>query len=279
MAPSYNRDTKASELVSHYAPLIRGKTIFITGVSPGSLGHGFVKQVAAAKPAIFILASRSIPKMQSVIDELHTAHPDIKVKPLALNLLSFAEVRKAAETVNSWADVPNIDVLVTNAGIMAVPYHQTEDGIESQFQTNHLSHFLLANLVMDKILASKSPRIVAVSSDVHRVGHIRWTDPSFNNGKDYQRWLAYGQSKTANSLMAVALAEKIVASVLDNKSNVGVAREVDSQLDLGNGRDVHGVTREAADIACAIVAVLGHAGLSLVERGHDGGRVIGAVGN
>lgn len=209
MAPSCNRDTRASELVPFYAPQIAGKTILITGVSPGSLGESFVRQAAVAKPAIFILAGRSIPKIQGLIDEINSTQPEIKVKPLVLNLLSFADVRKAAETVNSWGDVPHIDVLINNAGIMAVPYNLTEDGFEAQFQTNHLSHFLFANLIMEKILASKYRRVVIVSSGVHRVGHIRWSDYNFNQGQNYQRWLAYGQSKTANALMALALAERL----------------------------------------------------------------------
>ncbi|GAQ10127.1 short-chain dehydrogenase TIC 32, chloroplastic [Aspergillus lentulus] len=209
MAPTCNHETRASELVRHYAPQIAGKIILITGASPGSLGESFVKQVATAQPANFILAGRSIPKMQGLIDELSITHPSITVKPLALNLLSLTDVRKAAETVNSWTDVPHIDILVNNAGIMAVPYRQSEDGFESQFQTNHLSHFLFTNLIMGKILASKTPRVVTVSSGVHRVGHIRWSDHKFNEGKHYQRWLAYGQSKTANALMGLSLAEKL----------------------------------------------------------------------
>jgi NAD(P)-dependent dehydrogenase (short-subunit alcohol dehydrogenase family) len=209
MTPNYNNQTRASELVAHYAPQVSGKIILITGVSPASLGESFVKQVAAGKPAMFILASRSVSKIQPLIDELANAHPEITVKLLTLNLSSLKDVRKAAATVNSWADVPHIDVLVNNAGIMAVPYQKTEDGFEAQFQTNHLSHFLFTNLVMQKVLASKAPRIVVVSSHVHRVGHIRWTDYNFNDGKNYQRWLSYGQSKTANALMGLALAEKL----------------------------------------------------------------------
>ncbi|KAL5364661.1 hypothetical protein BJX96DRAFT_188011 [Aspergillus floccosus] len=209
MMPICNQEARASELVRHYAPQIAGKIILITGVSPGSLGESVVKQVAVAQPAMFILASRSTSKMQNFIDELGTAYPSIKVKPLYLSLLSFADVRKAAEKVNSWTDVPHIDVLVNNAGIMAVPYNLTKDGFESQFQTNHLSHFLFTNLLMGKILASKTPRIVVVSSGVHRVGHFRWPDPNFNRGEHYQRWLGYGQSKTANALMGVSLAEKL----------------------------------------------------------------------
>lgn len=209
MAPTFNFDTKASELVPHYASRITGKIILITGPSPGSLGESFAKQVAAGNPSVLILAGRSASKLQGLIEELKISHPTVTVKSLALNLLSFADVRKAAKTLKSWADVPHVDVLVNNAGIMAVPYRLTEDGFESQFQTNHLSHFLFTNLIMDKILASKAPRVVFVSSGLHRIGHIRWTDHNFNEGKNYQRWLSYGQSKTANALTALALAERL----------------------------------------------------------------------
>ncbi|KAF7589537.1 hypothetical protein BBP40_004202 [Aspergillus hancockii] len=143
------------------------------------------------------------------LDELQTTHLDIQVKLLALNLLSVADVREAANFVNSWAELPHIDVLVNNAGIMAVPYNKAQDGFESQLQTNHLSHFLFTNLVMRKVLVSKAPRVVTVSSGVHRVGHIRWSDYNFNDGRHYQRWLSYGQSKTANALMGLALTERL----------------------------------------------------------------------
>ncbi|KAI8310971.1 hypothetical protein K4K59_007748 [Colletotrichum sp. SAR11_240] len=209
MAPTCNSNTTASELVQFHAPRIAGKTILVTGPSPGSLGESFITQVAAGKPGTVILASRSVTKMQPVADALKTAHPDIIVKLLPMDLMSFGSVRKAAETVMSWADVPVIDLLVNNAGIMAVPYKLTEDGFESQFQTNHLSHFLFTNLIIKKILAAKTPRVVFVSSNCHRVGNIRWTDYNFNEGKNYQRWLAYGQSKTANALTALALARKL----------------------------------------------------------------------
>ncbi|CAO1638338.1 unnamed protein product [Parajaminaea phylloscopi] len=215
--PRLDKDTRASDLVAHYAEHILGKTIVITGVSAGSLGASFVKQVAKARPGILILAGRSVEKMQDSIDCVKAASPDTIVKTLPLNLSSLADVRKAAETVMSaWDDVPHIDVLVNNAGIMAVPFALTEDGVESQFQTNHLSHFLFANLVMPKLLASAHPRLVHVSSGVHRVGHIRWSDINFGDGKHYQRWLSYGQSKTANALMGIAFAEKYAAKGLQS---------------------------------------------------------------
>lgn len=209
MAPTFDHTTKSSELVALYAPLITGKVILVTGVSTGGLGERYVKQVATANPGLFILAGRSLPKLEAIKADLNATHPDIKVKVITLDLLSFANVRTAAATVNSWDDVPQIDLLVNNAGIMAVPYSKSEDGFESQFQTNHLSHFLFTNLIIDKILASKAPRIVTVSSNVHRIGHIRWTDYNFGDGERYQRWLSYGQSKTGNALMGLSLAEKL----------------------------------------------------------------------
>ncbi|OLN96230.1 Short-chain dehydrogenase TIC 32, chloroplastic 4 [Colletotrichum chlorophyti] len=212
MAPTFDQNTKASELVSLYTPHIAGKTILVTGVSPNSIGDSFVKQVAVAKPAIYILAGRSPSKSKPLVDELAATYPEIKVKSLVIDLTSFTSVRKAAEEVNSWADVPHVDLVLNNAGIMAVPYRLTEDGFESQFQTNHLSHFLLTNLIMPKILVAEQPRIVNVSSGGHRFGHMRWTDYNFNEGKHYERWSAYGQSKTANSLFSIALAERLGGS-------------------------------------------------------------------
>ncbi|KAH6985389.1 hypothetical protein EDB80DRAFT_590784 [Ilyonectria destructans] len=209
MAPTFDETTRASELVPYYANQIAGKTILITGISSGSLGESFVKQVSIGKPAAFVLAGRSPSKFRSLVDHLASAYPNIAVKSLALDLTSLANVRKAAETVNSWSDVPHIDVLVNNAGIMAVPYRLTEDGFESQLQTNHLGHFLFTNLIMDKILASKAPRVVNISSMGHRHGHIRWADYNFSDGQLYDKWTAYGQSKTANALTALALAEKL----------------------------------------------------------------------
>jgi hypothetical protein len=93
---------------------------------------------------------------------------------------SLAAVREAAEIVNSWADVPHIDVLVNNAGLMATPYSLTKDGFESQFGTNHLGHFLFTHLIMDKILASKSPRAVNITSDGHHLNPTRRFEYKFS---------------------------------------------------------------------------------------------------
>jgi NAD(P)-dependent dehydrogenase (short-subunit alcohol dehydrogenase family) len=117
---------------------------------------------------------------------------------------------------------------------MATEYALSREGVESQFATNHLGPFLLTNLIMGKVVAARSPRVVMVASDGHRLSGIRFTDYNFDvsgclffctdasrvvsradvsyqNGKVYNRWLAYGQTKTANMLMAISLAEKLAS--------------------------------------------------------------------
>ncbi|PHH73504.1 hypothetical protein CDD82_5404 [Ophiocordyceps australis] len=199
----------AAEMTAKYADLIKGKTILTTGVSPTSIGAEFVKAVAAASPALLILAGRDADKLKQTQEHIVEQHPKTAIRLLLLNLDSQAAIRKAADEVKSWASVPCIHVVVNSAGIMAQPYGQTEDGIERHLGSNHIGHFLFVNLIMDKILAAPEPRIVSVTSDGHRLSAIRWADYNFDEGRTYNRWLAYGQSKTANILFAVSLAEKL----------------------------------------------------------------------
>jgi NAD(P)-dependent dehydrogenase (short-subunit alcohol dehydrogenase family) len=100
--------------------------------------------------------------------------------------------------------VDAVDVLVNNAGIMAVPYAQTVDGFESQFGTNHLGHFALTNLLLPKI----TDRVVTLSSLMHMFGKISLKDPNWKS-RPYSAWLAYGQSKLANLLFTSVLQHKL----------------------------------------------------------------------
>lgn len=179
MAPSRNASTTAGELTEELAHEINGKVILTTGVSPDSLGATFVETIAGGQPALLILAGRNNAKIQRAADAITAKHPQAKVRLLQLDLGSLAAVRKSAAEVNSWDDVPHIDVLVNNAGIMAAKFALSPDGFESQLATNHLGHFLFTNLILGKILASKSPRVVNVSSDGHRLSPIRWGDYNF----------------------------------------------------------------------------------------------------
>ncbi|KAH7305802.1 hypothetical protein B0I35DRAFT_454097 [Stachybotrys elegans] len=205
----WTEDNTASDLMVEYAPIAKGKTILTTGVTPGSVGAAYVEAIAAASPALLILVGRSADKLAKESEIIKSKNPDVAVRTVISDLLSFKSVRQAAEEVNSWQDVPSIDVVMNCAGIMAVPYVLGEDGYEHQFTANHLSHFLLTNLIMAKILAAPEPRVVNVSSDGHRVHFIRWADINFDGGSVYNKWYAYGQSKTANMLMALSLAEKL----------------------------------------------------------------------
>ena len=180
MTSKYTNQTTIQELVSDYASIIEGKTILTTGVTPGGLGATFMEAIAVANPALLILAGRTESKIQQTADTITSKNPKVKTKNLILDLSSLKAVRKAAEEVNSWSDVPKIDVLVNNAAIMAVDFKLTEDGFESQFATNHLAHFLFTNLIIEKLLSSPSPRVVSVSSDGHRASAIRWGDPNFS---------------------------------------------------------------------------------------------------
>lgn len=184
MSSKWTELNTASDLVAEYAPLIKGKTILTTGVTPGSIGAAFVEALAAASPALLILAGRSAANLEKEAANIAKAAADasaeVKTRNVVVDLLSLGSVRKAAAEVNSWEDVPHIDVVVNCAGIMGTPYKLTEDGFESQFAANHLSHFLLTNLLMDKILASPAPRVVNVSSNGHRCQAIRFEDINFD---------------------------------------------------------------------------------------------------
>jgi len=200
----------ATGLAETYKDQIAGKVVLTTGVSPSGLGASFVQSIVSAKPALLILAGRNAAKVEETAQALRAGPggADVQVRTLSLDLSSLAAVREAAATVNGWADVEHIDVLVNNAGIMAVDYSVTADGFESHFATNHLGPFLFTNLIMDKLLAAPAPRVVMVSSDGHRLGPVRFADANFSQGF-YNKWLAYGQSKTANMLMGLSLARKL----------------------------------------------------------------------
>lgn len=185
MPGPYSANSTADELVVDYANIIKDKVILTTGVTPGTLGGYFVQAVAKANPAWLILAARNPEKLSGISSEITSANPDVKVRTLQVDLSSFQSVRDAAATVNSWDDIPAIDVLVNNAGIMAVDYKLTDDGIESQFATNHLGPFLFTNLIIKKLAAAKEPRVVNVSSDGHRMSSVRFHDYNFDVRADH----------------------------------------------------------------------------------------------
>ncbi|RSL67597.1 hypothetical protein CEP53_002949 [Fusarium sp. AF-6] len=173
------------------------------------------------------------PGDENLVEDLKKSHPDIKVKPLSLDLASFANVRQAAETVLSWSDddVPRIDVLVNNAGSIDRPYSLTGDGFEKQFQTNHLCHFLFTNLIMSKLLSDRAPRIINIGSVVHRHHNIRWTDYNFNEA--YPGAIRMNFSSEVDDLAAMAKSMNIVDVTMGTKHMRGLGAIKRKNLDEG----------------------------------------------
>ena len=152
--------------------------VLITGPSEGGLGAETALTLAIASPKLIILAGRSLARIETVIKGIESAHPSVAAKHIRLDLSSHASIRDAAVSIKE--NVEKIDILINNAAIMACPFGKTVDGIESQFGTNYIGHFLLTNLLMEKILAAgNGARIVNVSSSGHRMADVRLDDWNF----------------------------------------------------------------------------------------------------
>lgn len=158
-------------------------------------------------PAQMILASSNARKIADVVETLE-AKTDTVIHALELDLSSTQSVRKASAQVSKW--VTSVDVLILTAGIMATPtFQESPEHIELQFAVNHLGHFLFTNLVVDKLLNSKrGATVVTYTSEAHQKAQLNIEDWTYNDGKDYDKWLAYSNSKAANILFSVGLVQK-----------------------------------------------------------------------
>jgi NAD(P)-dependent dehydrogenase (short-subunit alcohol dehydrogenase family) len=184
--PSSSRWTAAD------LPDLAGRTVVVTGASSG-LGAVTARELALAGAHV-VLAVRDVAKGEGVAASFAGSW---EVRPL--DLASLASVRAFAA---GWSGP--LDVLINNAGIMAVPQGTTEDGFESQFGTNHLGHFALTNL----LLGSVTDRVVTVSSGAHRIGKIHLDDLNWERRR-YDRWRVYGQTKLANLLFTKELQRRL----------------------------------------------------------------------
>ncbi|MGW1743325.1 oxidoreductase [Nocardia sp. NPDC001965] len=172
----------------------QGRTVIITGANSG-LGAVAARALAGAGAQV-VLACRNIGKGQAVADEIGE-----RAQVRHLDLADLSSVREFA------AGVDSADVLINNAGVMAVPLRRTADGFEMQIGTNHLGHFALTGLLLGKI----GERIVTLSSGAHAAGAIDLDDLNWER-RPYKRWSAYGQSKLANLLFAFELQRRLAAA-------------------------------------------------------------------
>lgn len=172
-----------------------GRTFVVTGANSG-LGLVTSRELARAGAHV-VMGCHNVTKGDAAAATL-TGSVEVR----ALDLADLASVRAFATGL----DRP-VDVLVNNAGLMAVPHSRTADGFETQFGTNHLGHFALTGLLLDRI----TKRVVTLSSLVHQMGRIHLDDLN-NERRRYQRWLAYGQAKLANLMFAYELEHRFVAA-------------------------------------------------------------------
>ncbi|MCV7150036.1 oxidoreductase [Mycolicibacterium pyrenivorans] len=175
-------------------PSFAGRTVIVTGANSG-LGLVTARELARVG-ARTILAVRNLDKGNAAAAQMAG---DVEVRKL--DLQSLASVREFADGVSG------VDVLINNAGIMAVPYAQTADGFESQIGTNHLGHFALTNLLLPRL----TDRVVTVSSMMHLLGYISLKDLNWKS-RPYLAWPAYGQSKLANLLFTTELQRRLDAA-------------------------------------------------------------------
>ena len=186
-------------------PDLTGKIAIVTGANSG-LGYETALALAQ-KGAQVIVASRDANKGQEAVSKIQSERPKGSVSFMQLDLANLASVRSFAE---QFAKQHNqLDLLVNNAGVMAIPYRTTADGFEMQFGTNHLGHFALTGLLLPIILRTPKARVVTVSSILHKSGHINFDDLQAKN--NYNQDTAYSQSKLANLLFTYELQRKFKA--------------------------------------------------------------------
>jgi NAD(P)-dependent dehydrogenase (short-subunit alcohol dehydrogenase family) len=180
---------------------LAGTEVVITGTSAG-LGVETARALAA-RGAHVVGIVRDVDKARRNLDEAGAQGVDLYQADLA----SLASIRAFADSYLADGH-PRIDVLIANAGIMACPQGTTADGVELQFGTNHLGHFLLVNRLLPLLLTGAPARVVALSSAGHRFGDVSIDDPGFER-TPYDPWVAYGRAKTANILFAVELDRRL----------------------------------------------------------------------
>ncbi len=181
---------------------LKGRVVIVTGGYSG-IGLETVRALAAAGASVTVPA-RDTEKANAALAGMPG---DIRIA--LMDLSDIASVRRFASGFAS--DNTALDLLINNAGVMACPEMRVGPGWELQFGTNHMGHFALATTLLPLLQRTESPRVVALSSTGHKLSDIRWDDPNWTDGS-YDKWKAYGQSKTANSLFALGFNARLAES-------------------------------------------------------------------
>ncbi len=185
-------------------PDLSGRTALVTGANAG-LGFEIARHLATHGARV-LLACRNEVKAEAAATTLRGEGLRGPIETRPLDLASLASIDALAATIRR--DEPTLDLLINNAGLMALDESRTEDGFEMQFGVNHLGHFALTAGLMPVLLATPGSRVVSMSSMGHRPGRLHRTDPMFEHRR-YQRWPAYFQSKLANLLFIAELQRRL----------------------------------------------------------------------
>jgi len=183
-----------------------GRIAIVTGANSG-LGLVTSRELARCGARV-ILASRDRTRGEAALRVICGDVPDADVELRTLDLASLASVHDFVDGVLSSYD--GIDLLINNAGVMAIPRQETLDGFERQFATNHLGHFALTGQLLPLLLRRTGSRVVTVSSDAHRGGKIDFDD--LQREQSYGRWRTYSATKLANLLFAYELQRRLAAA-------------------------------------------------------------------
>ncbi len=185
---------------------LTGTVALVTGGYSG-LGLETTKALAGAGAAVIVPARRPdharevLAEVGTLSDAPFDQVPSGSISVAELDLADLASVERFAESVV--ASGVSLDIVINNAAIMACPETRVGPGWEAQFATNHLGHYALINRLWPALIADGGARVVALSSTGHKLSPIRWDDVQFE--ADYDKWVAYGQAKTANALFAIQL--------------------------------------------------------------------------
>ena len=182
-------------------PDLSGRVAVITGANSG-LGLETARMLSEHGARV-IMACRNTEKGDAARASLLANNPTAELEVARLDLADLSQIRAFADSL----ELDRLDLLINNAGVMALPRRETADGFEMQIGTNHLGHFALTGLLLPKLLAAPAARIVSVSSLMHRVGSIDLAD--LHGARRYRKWPAYGQSKLANLLFAFELDRRL----------------------------------------------------------------------
>jgi NAD(P)-dependent dehydrogenase (short-subunit alcohol dehydrogenase family) len=200
MAKIFGAESTADEVLEGID--LSGKRVLVTGVSAG-LGVETTRALVA-HGATVVGTARDLTKARRALVAAFPSESPPPVEVVEADLASLSSVRKAASDL--LARAKPFDVIIANAGVMACPQGKTQDGFETQFGTNHLGHFVFVNRLVP--LLNSGARIISLSSAGHQISDVDLEDPNFER-TPYQAFTAYGRSKTANVLYAVALDSRL----------------------------------------------------------------------